>query len=161
MLGVALACLHPPAATLMETTSYFGNSAAFRLNVPSPVDTARRLAAAVEPTLEKLGVAREDYLVLAQLWERDGQTAQHLAMRLHIHESVVEARIERLEESGYVERDATAEPEDLWLTPDGWTLYARAPRVPSSLLCHVLSWLDREEATLDSPSLETRGFPDS
>jgi DNA-binding MarR family transcriptional regulator len=107
--------------------------------------TVRRLAEAYEPLLRRLRLRRQEYLVLALLWEGDGRPAAHLAACLRVPEGMLAVWLAAMERRGLIERDAAAEPEDVWLTERGRALQARAPRVPSALLCHVLAWLDHDE----------------
>jgi DNA-binding MarR family transcriptional regulator len=113
--------------------------------IPPLRATARRLSEAYEPLLRRLRLGRHEYLVLALLWERDGLPRPHLAARLRVAEGMVAGWVEAMARRGLVERDRAAEPEDVWLTARGRALQARAPRVPSALLCHVLAWLDHDE----------------
>ncbi|NNF56762.1 MAG: MarR family transcriptional regulator [Rhodothermaceae bacterium] len=106
--------------------------------------TARRLSDLYDPILGRLGVRKQEYLVLALLWEYDGMTVSRLCMRLHVTEAMMEPQLRAMEQVALVERDRTAKPHDVWLTRRGRALQAQAPRVPSALLCHVLFWLDHE-----------------
>ncbi|HLT45851.1 MAG TPA: MarR family winged helix-turn-helix transcriptional regulator [Rubricoccaceae bacterium] len=107
--------------------------------------TARRLSEAYEPLLKRLGLRRQEYLVLALLWERDRLPLPYLAARLRVTEGMVRAWVEAMAARGLVERDRSAEPEAVRLTARGRALQPLAPRVPSALLCHVLAWLDHDE----------------
>jgi DNA-binding MarR family transcriptional regulator len=133
-------------------------------NVPSLQATARRLSEAYEPLLRRLRLRRQEYLVLALLWERDGLPVSHLAARLRVPEGIGAAWVEAMVRRGLVERDRSAEPEDVWLTARGRALQALAPRVPSALLCHVLAWLDHAELEAvperPGPRVETGECPD-
>lgn len=125
--------------------------------------SARRLLEAYEPLLQRLRLRRQEYLVLAMLWECDGLRVPQLAARLRVSEGVVEGWIDALAQRGLVERDGEA--EDVWLTAPGRALQLGVPRAPSALLCHVLSWLDHDEveaaAAPRAVGLETGDCPDS
>ncbi|MDX1419887.1 MAG: MarR family winged helix-turn-helix transcriptional regulator [Rubricoccaceae bacterium] len=107
--------------------------------------TARRLSQAYEPLLRRLQLRRQEYLVLALLWERDGRPLPSIASRLRVTETMATAWVVSMVGKGLVERDRAGASEDVWLTEPGRALQALAPRVPSALLCHVLAWLDHDE----------------
>jgi DNA-binding MarR family transcriptional regulator len=130
--------------------------------------TARRLSEAYEPLLKRLHLSRQEDLVLALLWERDGLPLAFLAARLRVTEGMVVVWIAAMAKRGLIEWDRSGETDDAWLTKRGRALQPLAPCVPSALLCHVLAWLDHDEVEAfdhEAPSVlereDTGDCPDS
>ena len=90
-----------------------------------------------KPMLDALEITYPQYLVLCTLWEGDGRTISAIADRLALEPSTITPLVKRLEQSGLVDRRRNAQDErlvEVFLTPKGGELQARATCLPETLL---------------------------
>jgi DNA-binding MarR family transcriptional regulator len=100
--------------------------------------TSRAVMQAYVPLLEPLGLTYPQYLVMLVLWEEDGATVGHLGERLHLDSGTLTPLLKRLEAAGLVRRTRSTSDErvvEIWLSPAGRRLRAKAEGVPVSLFC--------------------------
>jgi DNA-binding MarR family transcriptional regulator len=79
-----------------------------------------------KPILDERGITYPQYLVLAVLYERDGQTVGAIADRLALESSTITPLVKRLEAAGLVERGRNPEDERqvvVTITAEGRTLH--------------------------------------
>ena len=97
---------------------------------------SRALTRAYAPLLEPLGLTYPQYLVCLALWERDGRPVNELGTCLALDSGTLTPLLKRLEQAGVVERRRSTSDErvvQIYLTPAGRALRARARRVPKEL----------------------------
>ncbi|WP_342133239.1 MarR family winged helix-turn-helix transcriptional regulator [Hydrogenophaga sp. OTU3427] len=90
-----------------------------------------------KPVLAPLGLTYPQYLVLLCLWESDGATVSLLGERLQLDSGTLTPLLKRMEASGWVRRERSAEDERrvlVWLTPAGQQLKQQARSVPACVL---------------------------
>ena len=79
-----------------------------------------------KPMLDEMGITYPQYLVLAVLYERDGQTVGAIAERLALESSTITPLVKRLEAAGLVGRGRNPEDERqvvVTITDTGRTLH--------------------------------------
>jgi len=102
--------------------------------------SSRAVMQAYAPLLEPLGLTYPQYLVMLVLWEEDGATVGHLGDRLHLDSGTLTPLLKRLEAAGLVRRTRSQSDErvvEIWLSPAGRRLRAKAEGVPIALLCRT------------------------
>lgn len=118
-----------------------------------PVYTLSRLMTqAYQPLLRALGLTYPQYLVMLVLWEAEETLAlpvpvRHITERLLLDTGTVTPLLKRMAEAGLLERKRSAQDErvvEIFLTPEGASLKARAEDIPRQLLCR--SGLNAEHA---------------
>jgi len=90
-----------------------------------------------KPLLEDLGLTYPQYLVMLVLWEQDGLTVSALGERLFLDSGTLTPLLKRMEHSGLVTRQRSAEDErrvEVRLTSDGKKLKTRATSVPACVV---------------------------
>jgi DNA-binding MarR family transcriptional regulator len=90
-----------------------------------------------KPLLEDLGLTYPQYLVMLVLWEQDGLTVSALGERLFLDSGTLTPLLKRMEQSGLVTRQRSAEDErrvEVRLTSDGKKLKTRATSVPACVV---------------------------
>lgn len=95
--------------------------------------TAHAVHAAYAPLLQPLGLTYPQYLVLAALTARDGQTVGRLGSELRLESNTLTPLLKRMETSGWLRRSRDDKDERqvrLSLTDSGRDLAARAADVP-------------------------------
>jgi MarR family transcriptional regulator, organic hydroperoxide resistance regulator len=100
--------------------------------------TSRAVMQAYVPLLEPLGLTYPQYLVMMVLWEEDGATVGRLGERLHLDSGTLTPLLKRLEAAGLVRRTRSTTDErvvEIWLSPAGRRLRAKAEGVPVALFC--------------------------
>ncbi|MCU1513202.1 MAG: MarR family transcriptional regulator [Microbacteriaceae bacterium] len=86
--------------------------------------------------LEPLGVTYPQYLVLLVLWESDSLTVSALGERMQLDSGTLSPLLRRLEASGYVTRQRSADDERtviVSLTETGDSLRSRARGIPQQV----------------------------
>ena len=89
------------------------------------------------PLLDALGLTYPQYLVLAALWEADGQTVGQIGERLFLESSTLSPVLKRLEAAGHVERRRAQADErvvQVFLTAQGSELGRRAQSIPGCIV---------------------------
>jgi DNA-binding MarR family transcriptional regulator len=100
-----------------------------------------------QPLLDKLRLTYPQYLVMALLWERDGQTVGELGERISLESNTLTPLLKRLESLGYIKRNRDPADERqvrVRLTESGRTLHAKALHIPGYIL--AASGLDAKAA---------------
>lgn len=98
--------------------------------------TSRAVMKAYTPLLAPLGLTYPQYLVLAALWEKDGQTVNDLAERLSLDSGTLSPLLKRLEKAGLLERQRSKKDERsvlVGLTAPGRALQKKAPDIYSHM----------------------------
>ena len=105
-------------------------------------------ARAYKPLLEPLDLTYPQYLVLLQLWEKDGQSVSELGGPLFLDSGTLTPLLKRMEKAGLVSRSRDKIDERLVrvvLTPKGSAMREKARGFPHAMGC--LTGLDGEQAT--------------
>lgn len=92
---------------------------------------------AYKPLLDDLGLTYPQYLVLAALAERDGQTIGEIAGRLALEPSTITPLVKRLEQAGLVARRRNPDDEravNVSLSKKGKDIHARTFCLTDELL---------------------------
>lgn len=101
-------------------------------------NASRAVTGAYAEQLAALGITYPQYLALLTLWEEDGQSVSRLGQRLFLDSATLTPLLKRLEMRGFVERRRSKQDErvvELFLTPAGKRLEARAAAVPAAVFC--------------------------
>ena len=91
-----------------------------------------------KPLLEPLGLTYPQYLVMLVLWEADALSVSTLGQRLSLDSGTLTPLLKRLEAAGWLSRRRASDDErrvDIFLTPNGLALKARALHIPPHLAC--------------------------
>lgn len=106
------------------------------------------MQAAYKPLLDPLGLTYPQYLALAALWDRDGQTVGQLGATLLLESNTLTPLLKRLEQAGWITRSRDTGDERqvrIHLTDAGRALQDKAAPVP---LCFLDSTgLNADQAT--------------
>lgn len=92
---------------------------------------------AYKPLLDELGLTYPQYLVVAVLTEKDGQTVGEIADRLGLEPSTITPLVKRLEQAGHMTRRRNPDDErevKVTLSKQGRDLYARTGCLRAELL---------------------------
>ncbi len=92
---------------------------------------------AYKPLLDELGLTYPQYLVIAVLTEKDGQTIGDIADRLGLEPSTITPLVKRLEQSGLLTRRRNPQDErevNVTLSKQGKEVYARTGCLRNELL---------------------------
>jgi DNA-binding MarR family transcriptional regulator len=92
---------------------------------------------AYKPLLDELGLTYPQYLVVAVLTEKDGQTIGEIADRLGLEPSTITPLVKRLEQSGLLARRRNPQDErevNVTLSKQGKDVYARTGCLRNELL---------------------------
>ena len=90
-----------------------------------------------QPLLQELGITYPQYIVLAALWQDDGQTVSGIGRRLGLESNTLTPLLKRMENSGLVKRKrSTADERQVLVTlaEDGRAMKARAAHIPRCIL---------------------------
>ncbi len=82
----------PSASSLKQSLGYLANQ------------MARLMTRSLAQELKPLGLAPAQFVVLMQLWERDGLTQGELVARLNVEQATMANTLNRMERDGFVER---------------------------------------------------------
>jgi len=88
--------------------------------------------------LATLELTYPQYLVMLVLWERDELTVSDIGERLHLDSATLTPLLKRLQATGLLDRERSAEDERqvvISLTAEGRALKKRAGAVPEAVLC--------------------------
>ncbi|MCB1341255.1 MAG: MarR family transcriptional regulator [Pseudooceanicola sp.] len=89
------------------------------------------------PLLAPLGLTYPQYLVLATLWSRDGQSVRELGEEVGLQSNTLTPLLKRMEEAGLVRRARSNEDERVvivTLTDNGDAMRAEAERITLCVL---------------------------
>jgi DNA-binding MarR family transcriptional regulator len=92
---------------------------------------------AYKPLLDELGLTYPQYLVVAVLTEKDGQTIGEIANRLGLEPSTITPLVKRLEQAGLLARRRNPDDErevKVTLSKQGKEVYARTGCLRNELL---------------------------
>lgn len=95
------------------------------------------MQAAYKPLLEPLGLTYPQYLALAALWAKDGQTVGQIGTTLLLDSNTLTPLLKRLEQGGWITRQRATEDERqvrITLTDAGHALQVEAAKVPLCFL---------------------------
>lgn len=112
-----------------------------------------------KPLLAPLGLTYPQYLVMLVLWETEGLSVSQLGQRLSLDSGTLTPLLKRLELLGHIERVRARDDErrvDIFLSPAGRALRAKAMDIPAQLACASACDLD-ELAALTQRLHELRG----
>ena len=113
------------------------------------LNRAHRKAAAA--CLERLGLHVGQEVLLARLWEEEGQPQAALAGSLCVEPPTITRMVDRMEQAGFVERRRDAEDarvSRVYLTPRGREARAAAQACWTELDARMLDGLSLEERLL-------------
>jgi DNA-binding MarR family transcriptional regulator len=88
--------------------------------------------------LRQLGLTYPQYLVMMILWERDGLTVSEIGERLFLDSATLTPLLKRLESTGLLGRERSAQDERqviVSLTKTGRALKRTAAEVPEAVFC--------------------------
>lgn len=98
---------------------------------------AHAMQAAYKPLLEPLGLTYPQYLALAALWDKDGQTVGQIGTTLLLDSNTLTPLLKRLEQGGWITRQRSTDDERqvrITLTAAGRTLQGEAAKLPPCFL---------------------------
>jgi DNA-binding MarR family transcriptional regulator len=107
--------------------------------------TSSRLVADLCEPVERLGLSREEHLVLLLLWDTDGMPVPLLVERLCLPPVLAEQTLESLQRKALIERERHPESPDVWLTRAGREARDRAGK---GEMCTRLRLFERDIAEL-------------
>jgi MarR family transcriptional regulator, organic hydroperoxide resistance regulator len=99
---------------------------------------AHSFAQAYRPFLDPVGLTYPQYLILLELWERDGQTVSELGEPLFLDSGTLTPMLRRMEAAGWVKRrrDAVdARAVRVTLTARGHGFRRKAREIPAAMMC--------------------------
>ncbi|AEI38719.1 MarR family winged helix-turn-helix transcriptional regulator [Paenibacillus mucilaginosus] len=99
--------------------------------------TSREITKLYQPFLERLGLTYPQYLAMMVLWERQECSVKELGEALYLDSGTLTPLLKRLEASGLVTRNRSAEDERvvrIGLTEQGKALREQAAIVPQALM---------------------------
>ncbi|MEX2520779.1 MAG: MarR family transcriptional regulator [Paracoccaceae bacterium] len=108
-----------------------------------------------QPLLEDLGLTYPQYLAMAALWTRDGQTVGEIGRALQLETNTLTPLLKRLEAAGLIARARAKSDERVVvvrLSAKGAALKARAAAVPGCILAATgleAAEMERLSAELD------------
>jgi DNA-binding MarR family transcriptional regulator len=118
------------------------------------------------PMLDELGVTYPQYLVLLILWETDHVEVNRITELLHMDTGTVSPMLKRLEASGLIVRQRSADDERkviISLTKAGHKLKIKASSVPAELFCKTGLTIDeygrlKKDLSQLMQRMDTKGF---
>lgn len=122
----------PPKSIPANAALLLDNQLCFAL-----YSTSQAMTQMYKPLLEALDLTYPQYLVMLLLWEQDGQTVSALGERLFLDSGTLTPLLKRMEAKGALTRQRAAEDErrvEIFLTPHGRQLKARAAKIPGCVL---------------------------
>lgn len=111
------------------------------------------MQAAYKPLLDPLGLTYPQYLALAALWDRDGQTVGQIGSTLLLDSNTLTPLLKRLEQGGWIARQRNTGDERqvrITLTEAGRALQEKAASVPLCFLDQTGLAPDQAAALRDS-----------
>lgn len=124
-----------------DTDLSLENQLCFALTVAS-----RTVVQAYRPVLEPLGLTHPQYLVMLALWDHNPLSVKEVSAQLLHEPATISPLLKRLEDMGYVRRQANAQDAralDVELTAEGVALKEKARAVPPAMMSRLK--LTREE----------------
>lgn len=95
-------------------------------------------AQAYRPFLDPVGLTYPQYLVLLELWERDGQTVRELGAPLFLDSGTLTPMLKRMEAAGWIRRRPDAADRRavrVSLTPKAHGFCDKARAIPAAVMC--------------------------
>ena len=99
---------------------------------------AHSFAQAYKPLLDPVGLTYPQYLVLLELWERDGQTVKELSAPLFLDSGTLTPMLKRMEAAGWITRRRDVADERsvrVSLSDKGWAFRSDARAIPAAIMC--------------------------
>lgn len=99
---------------------------------------AHSFVQAYRPFLDPVGLTYPQYLVLLELWERDGQTVRELGAPLFLDSGTLTPMLKRMEAAGWIQRRPDAvdgRVVRVTLTAKGRAFRSRARAIPAAMMC--------------------------
>jgi len=99
---------------------------------------AHSFAQAYRPFLDPAGLTYPQYLILLELWERDGQTVGELGEPLFLDSGTLTPMLRRMEAAGWIRRRrdaADARAVRVSLTAKGQGFRRKARDIPAAMMC--------------------------
>nr|WP_319949195.1 MarR family transcriptional regulator [uncultured Shimia sp.] len=109
---------------------------------------ARLMAVGLQRRLKPLGLAPAQFMVLLELWERDGQTQAELVVGLDVEQATMANTLSRMERDELVTRDPSDDDKRvkiIRLTERAKKLRVPAQKAAYDQNMHALSDLDENE----------------
>jgi DNA-binding MarR family transcriptional regulator len=123
----ARAATRPPPEQLLDNQLCFAIYAA-----------AHSFVQAYRPFLDPVGLTYPQYLVLLELWERDGQTVRELGAPLFLDSGTLTPMLKRMEAAGWIRRRpdaADGRVVRVTLTAKGQAFRNKARAIPAAMMC--------------------------
>ena len=92
---------------------------------------------AYQPHLSKLGLTYPQYITLAALWDKDGQSVGDLCTQLMMETNTLTPILKRMEKNGLVLRKRGIADERkvfIHLTDQGWQLQKQSPKITARII---------------------------
>ena len=102
--------------------------------------SARKIVAAYNPFLKKIGLTYAQYVTMMVLWEEHTVTMHDLGKRLYLDSGTLTPVLKKLEGMGYLKRRRKPEDERVLLveiTPEGIAMREQAEKIPYEIGCIV------------------------
>jgi len=99
---------------------------------------AHSFAQAYRPFLDPVGLTYPQYLVLLELWERDGQTVRELGTPLFLDSGTLTPMLKRMEAAGWIRRRrdvSDGRAVRVSLTAKGQAFRHKARSIPAAMMC--------------------------
>ena len=112
---------------------------------------ARLFASGLQKRIQPLGLAPAQFMVLLELWERDGQTQTELVSRLDVEQATMANTLSRMERDGLIERRVSQtdrRARDTFLTAHARSLKDRAvaaAQAQNRVALHALNESERQQ----------------
>lgn len=100
--------------------------------------------------LSELGLHPGQEIILMHLWQKDGQSQKQLAQLLHVQAPTVTKMLQRLEQTGILERRQSSSDNrvmHVWLTETGKNLEPKVVAIWAELEQRNLKYLNKQEKT--------------
>ena len=102
--------------------------------------TGRKIVAAYNPFLKKIGLTYAQYVTMMVLWEEHTVTMHDLGKRLYLDSGTLTPVLKKMESMGYLKRRRKADDERVVvveITQDGEALREEAEKIPYAMGCLV------------------------
>lgn len=112
------------------------------------VQLCRTHRATAGALLSELGLHPGQEIILMHLWQKDGQSQKQLAELLHVQAPTVTKMLQRLEQTGILERRQSSSDNrvmHVWLTEKGKNLEPKVVAIWAELEQRNVKYLDSEE----------------
>jgi MarR family transcriptional regulator, organic hydroperoxide resistance regulator len=114
----------------------------------SIVQLCRAHRAAAGALLSEIGLHPGQEIILMHLWQKDGQSQRQLADLLHVRAPTVTKMLQRLEQTGILERRQSSSDNrvmQVWLTETGKNLEPKVTAIWAELEQRNVKYLEPEE----------------